>query len=88
MTHTPWYRASVFLLMLALVAPAVAVAGGRESPRRDYQSGLAAMLWEALVRLVPAIESLGAGLDPAGAPAEGATTDLGPGLDPGGTPNG
>lgn len=90
MTRTAWLRAFVFLLMLALAAPAVAVAGGGERPPKP---DLAAALWEALVRLLPAIENLGAGLDPAGtsgqaSAADEPATDLGPGLDPGGTPNG
>jgi len=88
MTRTAWFRASVFLLVLVLVAPAVAIAGGSEWPPKERGPSLAGALWETLVRLVPAIENLGAGLDPAGTPADEPTTDLGPGLDPAGTPHG
>lgn len=71
MFRTPWFRASVLLLALLILAPPVFGAGPQISGRTSETglSALASRLWEAFALVLP-LEKRGADMDPWGLEAD------------------
>lgn len=71
MHRTPWFRASVLLLALLILAPPV-FGAGPQIPGRTSETGLSALasrFWETLALFLP-LEKRGADMDPWGVEAD------------------